>query len=272
MPDFCDLCGANLALVGKPHRCVPKAASVANNKPETVANNTGVANNSVTGVANKAPRWAAWRARNPDLYRERQRNLMRQRRASRDSQYVPAAETPAISTAMWGTWFRGIVGVTREGFEPLGSPYSGLRWQCWSVVYWPIQERCNCREHLARLYRGRMNMARVGARMAVLMIFGFALWPCAAFALLSGNELFQSCEAREGTADNGVCVGYIKGVADTFQIAHQFCPPKGAIGEQLNDVVIKYLRDHPEKRHYSASSLVIVALQRAFPCNKDKED
>ena len=42
MPDFCDLCGANLALVGKLHRCVPKAASVANNKSETVANNTGV--------------------------------------------------------------------------------------------------------------------------------------------------------------------------------------------------------------------------------------
>ena len=80
VPEFCDLCGANLALVGRPHRCVPKAASVTNNKPQTVANITASVANNV-GVANKAPRWATWRSRHADLYRERQRALMRQRRA-----------------------------------------------------------------------------------------------------------------------------------------------------------------------------------------------
>jgi hypothetical protein len=84
--DFCALCGANLALVGKLHRCVPKAMSVANNTAEGVANSDSVANNSVTGVANKsvankAPRWASWRSRHQDLYRQRQRDLMRARRA-----------------------------------------------------------------------------------------------------------------------------------------------------------------------------------------------
>jgi hypothetical protein len=79
VPEFCDLCGANLALVGRPHRCVPKAVSVANDA-DTVANTASVANNGAS-VANKAPRWASWRSRNPDLYRERQRDLMRRRRA-----------------------------------------------------------------------------------------------------------------------------------------------------------------------------------------------
>ena len=74
MPEFCDLCGANLALVGRPHHCVPKAAP-------SVANSETVANNAASVVANKAPRWATWRSRNPDLYRERQRDLMRRRRA-----------------------------------------------------------------------------------------------------------------------------------------------------------------------------------------------
>ncbi len=79
MAELCALCGANLALVGTVHRCVPKAG-----QSSSVANNSaGVANNAVAnaGVANK--RWAAWRSRHADLYRERQRNLMRQRRAKR---------------------------------------------------------------------------------------------------------------------------------------------------------------------------------------------
>jgi hypothetical protein len=78
MAERCPDCGANLAFVGKLHRCVPKAVP----QSSTVANNTA-ANNTVanTGVTNKAPRWATWRSRNPDLYRQRQRDLMRQRRA-----------------------------------------------------------------------------------------------------------------------------------------------------------------------------------------------
>jgi hypothetical protein len=74
MPDFCDICGANLALVGRQHRCVPRAVP-------SVANSETVANNNTASVANRPPRWAAWRSRHPDLYRQRQRDLMRARRA-----------------------------------------------------------------------------------------------------------------------------------------------------------------------------------------------
>jgi hypothetical protein len=79
MADFCDLCGANLALVGKLHRCVPKAVSVPN-KPQGVPNNP-VPNNGA--VPNKvAERVARWKAANGDRYRAYMRDLMRARRSS----------------------------------------------------------------------------------------------------------------------------------------------------------------------------------------------
>ena len=52
---------------------------------------------------------------------------------------------------------------------------------------------------------------------------------------------------------------------DRKQVA---CPPQGrgiTVG-QLVEVVVNYLRDHPEARHYAANSVAGVALKQAFPC------
>jgi hypothetical protein len=44
------------------------------------------------------------------------------------------------------------------------------------------------------------------------------------------------------------------------------CIPSEATLAQVRDVVIRYLQEHPEERHYAASSLSLRALVLAFPC------
>ncbi len=40
----------------------------------------------------------------------------------------------------------------------------------------------------------------------------------------------------------------------------------GVTNGQVRDVVVKYLKDHPEERHFLASILAVKALSKAFPC------
>ena len=50
----------------------------------------------------------------------------------------------------------------------------------------------------------------------------------------------------------------------------RFCVPQGPGGvnnKQMVDLVMIYLRDHPEIRHLPAAGLVTAALKRKFPCN-----
>jgi hypothetical protein len=43
--------------------------------------------------------------------------------------------------------------------------------------------------------------------------------------------------------------------------------PVGSVRQQTVDVVVNYLRDHPETRHLGGSELVVTALKEKFPCN-----
>jgi hypothetical protein len=87
----------------------------------------------------------------------------------------------------------------------------------------------------------------------------------------TGNSLWTLCNEAAGTW----CVAYVEGVADVLLPiwakggdfnGWRACIPKDAIGSQVTDVVIKFLREHPEWRHFTASSLVAQALAQAFPC------
>ena len=88
-------------------------------------------------------------------------------------------------------------------------------------------------------------------------------------AFESGNKLYDECKGSPAF-NLGFCYGYIVGVADvaTALKAIDFCPPKGMTVEQTVDTVKKFLTDHPESRHYSGYSEVIVALRLAYPCAK----
>ena len=58
----------------------------------------------------------------------------------------------------------------------------------------------------------------------------------------------------------------LSGVADAFD-GSSFCLTTTRVVKEVVDVVIVYLRDHPEQRNHDASSLVTTALKEKFPCN-----
>jgi hypothetical protein len=85
----------------------------------------------------------------------------------------------------------------------------------------------------------------------------------------SGNQLYEYCQ-REASL---VCLGYVMGVADTIADASsagdmttRICPDRGVNPGQMMDVVVNFLRAHPERRHQAAPGIVAAALVEAFPC------
>ena len=99
----------------------------------------------------------------------------------------------------------------------------------------------------------------------------------------TGNGLHHLC--TQGPANlSGVRVDlsrrfagyYIQGAHDFMALQSStpgekaaWCLPRNVTTDQLTDVVCAYLRDNPQERHYGASSAVLVALHRAFPCSGD---
>jgi hypothetical protein len=88
-------------------------------------------------------------------------------------------------------------------------------------------------------------------------------------AFISGNQLHEDCTSAN-RADQGFCGGYITAVADMAQGLKSIdvCLPKDVVIQQSVDVIKKYLADNPAARHYSAYTIVIAALNAAFPCPK----
>jgi hypothetical protein len=92
-----------------------------------------------------------------------------------------------------------------------------------------------------------------------------------------GNTLKQNCayaeKAEEPNGNAGyqafACVAYISGVIDGYQEAepkYPLCYPAQVTVGQMADVVMKFLRDHPEELHKPAGFLVLRAIGVAFPC------
>jgi hypothetical protein len=116
--------------------------------------------------------------------------------------------------------------------------------------------------------------------------------PTAELSMPTGNELLQDCKqamrAIEGDTtltdlefvDASHCTGYILGVVDGYAVTEAsekarihfssslICFPKtGSIPTpQLVRIVVKYLRDNPTHLGEPGASLVLLAMQEAFPC------
>ena len=113
-------------------------------------------------------------------------------------------------------------------------------------------------------------------RLTALVLATGLLWPASTFAqddgsssrnYLTGNKLYEMCTSTS----SDLCLGYVMGVSDalnlsTFKQNKIFCSPTSVSAHQELAVVIKYLRDHPDTRHYSGASEIGVALAMAFPC------
>lgn len=104
-------------------------------------------------------------------------------------------------------------------------------------------------------------------------------------AIADGNELLKHCqsavhfvdsEGKEGSGySTGYCVGVIAGVTSLRGMTNpslpkeaQTCipnPPPPNI--QAARIAVKFLRENPEQLNLDDGILMLLALQRAFPCN-----
>jgi hypothetical protein len=89
---------------------------------------------------------------------------------------------------------------------------------------------------------------------------------------LKGHDLLRLCSSQAGSPELNFCFGYIEGIRDglVWLAAAEKSRASVAISgkvtqEQLADVVVKYLKEHPERRERAAGILVLVALKQAFP-------
>jgi hypothetical protein len=97
------------------------------------------------------------------------------------------------------------------------------------------------------------------------LIVGLLFVPCMASAeFLDGNGLLSRMNDSE-TVPRMVALGYVQGVADVYARV-KVCAPQNVTAGQARDVVKQYLEINPERRHYSADSLVVNALAQVWPC------
>lgn len=103
------------------------------------------------------------------------------------------------------------------------------------------------------------------------LIAALLLCPAAAIAdFYNGNELYDRCQRfpdvagvyAAGVLDGGRTMEYWNRVSATI------CVPNGVTIGQAGEVMCNYLVRYPEKRHLSASSLVLNAFEAAWPCSR----
>jgi Rap1a immunity proteins len=115
-------------------------------------------------------------------------------------------------------------------------------------------------------------------RLRVLFIAAGLLWSSPSLSgvttytsFYDGNRLYVACRSSDHDL-KFFCHGYVASISDSLgaQTADQdhVCMPDGVRASQVEDIVVKYLSDHPEVRHYSAWSLGASALRLAFPCKE----
>jgi hypothetical protein len=86
-------------------------------------------------------------------------------------------------------------------------------------------------------------------------------------AFKTGKALYDDCTS-DSRPKRTLCRGYVAGISDAREELGLICPAKSVDVRQMIDVVVKYLSDHPEDRHYTASDKVGLALEKAFPCKE----
>ena len=101
--------------------------------------------------------------------------------------------------------------------------------------------------------------------------------------LSTGTSLRDACSRRVSVNDEkelamaslvfGQCDGFLEAVIQINELvpnSHLFCPPSRVTYGQVQEIVIKYLNDHPEQLHLFAADLTIKALRKEFPCPAKK--
>jgi hypothetical protein len=94
-----------------------------------------------------------------------------------------------------------------------------------------------------------------------------------------GNDLLPRCQQAVEVIDKatwknanesfnaGFCLGLVQGVS---YASADVCTEEGVTFSQMERVVVKFLQDNPKKLNLNQSTLIVMALSKAFPCLKKK--
>lgn len=87
----------------------------------------------------------------------------------------------------------------------------------------------------------------------------------------TGNGLLELCSDEGQSFRIGICYGFIEGVIRRDDLSRwtkdgtsYLCDMARVTNGQKIEIVVRYLKEHPEKRHYHGAGLVAVALKEAF--------
>jgi hypothetical protein len=94
----------------------------------------------------------------------------------------------------------------------------------------------------------------------------------------TGNSIIEKCTSSN-IFHQGYCLGYLAGVYDNFILYSpliklkdvkdvKLCVPAGVTLSQIRDISIKWSKIYPEIRNESAATLIVLSLDKAFPCPK----
>lgn len=85
---------------------------------------------------------------------------------------------------------------------------------------------------------------------------------------IKGGDLARDCQREAGVTALDPCNAYIWGVADGLSLARVICPPSNSWTVASGAYVRKYIREHPEDWHRSASVIVSDALISQYGCRE----
>lgn len=121
-----------------------------------------------------------------------------------------------------------------------------------------------------------------------LHIFAILVATYSSGVLADGNKLLSQCNTAIQILDGDTlpknayiaasCLGLVQGITNLnllYQVDKTnntfFCLPAGGINNgQAARIVVKYLKEHPEKLHENESVLAIAAFVEAYPCSRNK--
>jgi len=102
-------------------------------------------------------------------------------------------------------------------------------------------------------------------KMTIVLLVALLFLPTLSIAdYNSGNDIMDlwNDKYREG---NSMVRGYFAGVQDAYN-GNYFCvPPKVTMG-QAAEIIIKYMKENPDKWHEAGKILIIDAIRNAFSC------
>jgi hypothetical protein len=117
-------------------------------------------------------------------------------------------------------------------------------------------------------------------KLAVALLVASTLVGAHAHAgTVTGNDYAKMCSGpNPKLTDLTYCVTYARGLADGFGLWRDLdkpnapmCIPDAVTGMQLTDVTLKYIREHPEKRHLGVPFIMTDAFFDAWPCDKERD-